>query len=130
MEEILTNVGTLASFIGSLTVVGSALIWIYNKFIGGPRERKREIEASERQEQMLSMIMKENEPLSHSIDKLTAWVDESVRDREILHKISDENTLHIGKHDERLDKHNDRILVLETKNGIRTYREEYKGENS
>ena len=53
MEVIVTNIGTLASLIGSLTVVGSALIWIYNKFIGEPRERKREREAKKRQEEMI-----------------------------------------------------------------------------
>ena len=56
MEVIVTNIGTLASLIGSLTVVGSALIWIYNKFIGEPREHKRREEARKRQEEFVLLI--------------------------------------------------------------------------
>src|SRR5699024_833355 len=102
MEVIVTNIGTLASLIGSLTVVGSALIWIYNKFIGEPRERKREREAKKRQEEMILLITEKNEPLNQSIQSLIDFSRSSEADRELLHRISDENTLRIGEHGEEL----------------------------
>ena len=51
---------------------------------------------------------------------------ESQRDRVNLHKIADVNVKSIGKHEDRLDLHNDRLIVLEVKNGVRTvaYKEE------
>ena len=125
MEVIVTNIGTLASLIGSLTVVGSALIWIYNKFIGEPRERKREREAKKRQEEMIMLITERNKPLNESIQGLLDFSEASSKDRELLHRVADEQTLKIGEHGEelknherRLDDHDDRILILETKNGI------------
>jgi len=127
MEEIVENIGTLASFIGSLTVVGSALIWIYNKFIGAPRERKREQEEEKRHKRMIKVVTKENEPLVKSIENLNKWIEESRHDRENLNKVTDEHTLTIGDHEERLDEHNGRLIALETKNGITTvkYREKH-----
>ncbi len=134
MEVIVTNIGTLASLIGSLTVVGSALIWIYNKFIGEPRERKREQEAKKRQEEMILLITEKNEPLNQSIQGLLDFSEHSEEDRKLLHRISDENTLRIGEHDEelqshakQLNEHNGRLIALETKNGITTvkYKEKH-----
>lgn len=134
MELIVTNIGTLASLIGSLTVVGSALIWIYNKFIGEPRERKREREAKKRQEEMILLITEKNEPLNQSIQSLVDFSRSSEADRELLHRISDENTLRIGEHGEellshekQLNEHNGRLIALETKNGITTvkYKEKH-----
>src|SRR5699024_529822 len=125
MEVIVTNIGTLASLIGSLTVVGSALIWIYNKFIGEPRERKREREAKKRQEEMILLITEKNEPLNQSIESLIDFTSESKEDREVLHRVTDEHALRIGEHDEellshekQLNEHNGRLIALETKNGI------------
>lgn len=127
MEEIVENIGTLASFIGSLTVVGSALIWIYNKFIGAPRERRREEEEEKRHKRMIKVVTKENEPLVKSIENLNKWIEESRHDRENLNKVTDEHTLTLGDHEERLDEHNGRLIALETRNGITTvqYREKH-----
>ena len=129
MEVIVTNIGTLASLIGSLTVVGSALIWIYNKFIGEPREHKRREEAKKRQEEFVLLITEKNEPLNESIQSLIEFSTNSERDRELLHRVTDEHTLRIGEHDEellshdkRLNEHDGRLVALETKNGITTYK--------
>ena len=45
MSDLVANVGILASLIGSLTVVGGALLWVYTRFIGAPREKRRAKEA-------------------------------------------------------------------------------------
>ena len=125
MSDIIANVGSLASFIGSLTVVGGALIWIYNKFIGAPRERRREKESAKRQAQMVALITEKNEPLNSAIENLNVLLGESQIDRQQLNKVAEENTGRIVVHEERLDNHNDRLIVLETKNGVRkvSYRE-------
>src|SRR5699024_4189378 len=115
--------------IGSLTVVGSALIWIYNMFIGVPRERKREQEAKKRQEEMIMLITERNKPLNESIQGLLDFSEASSKDRELLHRVADQQTLKIGEHGEKLknherslDDHNGRLIALETKNGITTYK--------
>lgn len=125
MTDIVSNIGDLASLIGSLTVVGSALIWIYNKFVGAPREKKREREAEERQRNMMELITEKNEPLNQSIQNLNGLLAESQADRKQLNRVAEENTKTIKQHDTRLHDHDDRLIVLETKNGIRkvTYKE-------
>ena len=125
MSDLVENVGILASLIGSFTVVGGALIWIYNKFIGAPREKRREKESAKRQAQMVELITKKNEPLNSAIEDLNVLLTESQLDRQHLNRVADENTDKIVVHEERLDNHNDRLIVLETKNGVRkvSYRE-------
>ena len=133
MQIVIEHVGFLASFIGSLTVVGGALLWIYNKFISAPREKKRRIEADKRQRDMIELITESNEPLNESIQALNDLLAESQLDRKKLNHIAEANTEMIKDHEKRIDNHNERLIVLEVKNGIPkiAYREEYeKGDSN
>jgi hypothetical protein len=125
MPEIIAHVGSLASFIGSLTVVGGALMWIYNKFISAPREKRRQREADKRQRDRIELITEKNKPLNESIQGLNELLAESQSDREKLNQIAKVNTDMIKNHEDRIDNHNERLIVLETKNGIQkiAYRE-------
>ena len=128
MNVLAEHLGFIASLIGSLTVVGSALLWIYTKTISNPRERRRERENIKRQKQMITMITKENEPLNSAIKELNKMLDESTRDRTKLNDLASRNTKIIMEHDETLEEHDKRLIVLETKNGISEYRYT-KGDN-
>ena len=132
MPEIIAHVGSLASFIGSLTVVGGALMWMYNKFISTPREKRRQREADKRQRDMIELITEKNKPLNDSIQSLNDLLAESQLDRKQLNKIAEANTKMLENHEDRIDNHNERLIVLETKNGIQkiTYREGYDKEDS
>ena len=125
MSDIIEHVGSLASFIGSLTVVGGALMWMYNKFISAPREKRRQEEAEKRQRDMIELITEKNKPLNESIQGLNELLAESQSDREKLNQIAVANTEMIKNHEDRIDNHNERLIVLETKNGIQkiAYRE-------
>ena len=125
MSDIIEHVGSLASFVGSLTVVGGALMWIYNKFISAPREKRRQREADKRQRDMIELITEKNKPLNESIQGLNELLAESQSDREKLNQIAKVNTDMIKNHEDRIDNHNERLIVLETKNGIQkiAYRE-------
>ena len=125
MSDIIEHVGSLASFIGSLTVVGGALMWVYNKFISAPREKRRQTEAGKRQRDMIELITEKNKPLNESIQGLNELLAESQSDREKLNQIAVANTEMIKNHEDRIDNHNERLIVLETKNGIQkiAYRE-------
>ena len=125
MSDIIEHVGSLASFIGSLTVVGGALMWMYNKFISAPREKRRQTEADKRQRDMIELITEKNKPLNESIQGLNELLAESQSDREKLNQIAVANTEMIENHEDRIDNHNERLIVLETKNGIQkiAYRE-------
>lgn len=125
MPDIVTRIGELSSFIGSLTVVGGALMWIYNKFIAEKREKKRQEEADKRQNTMIELITEKNEPLNQAIENLNLLLAESQADRKQLNEIAKTNTKMLNNHERRLDNHNDRLIVLETKNGIKrvTYKE-------
>ena len=132
MSDIIEHVGSLASFIGSLTVVGGALMWVYNKFISAPREKRRQTEADKRQRDMIELITEKNKPLNESIQGLNELLAESQLDRKKLNDIAEANTDILERHEDRLDNHNERLIVLETKNGIQklvTYREGYERED-
>ena len=128
MNVIAEHLGFIASLIGSLTVVGGALLWIYTKLISNPRERRRERENIKRQKQMITMITKENEPLNSAIKQLNKMLDESTQDRIKLNDLAGRNTKIIMEHDDTLEEHDKRLIVLETKNGISEYRYK-KGDN-
>ena len=131
MVGIIEQVGSVASLIGSLTVVGGALMWIYNKFIAIPREKRRQKAANDRQTDMINLITERNEPLNEAIQSMTEMLSESKLDRQQLNQIAKVNTEMIDIHEQRLDNHNDRLIVLETKNGIQTitYKDHHKKED-
>ena len=122
MNVIAEHLGFIASLIGSLTVVGSALIWVYNKFISHPRENKRLREEEKRQDMLLELITRENRPMNTAIEQLTKLLDESSQDRIKLNDLASRNTKIIMEHDDTLEEHDKRLIVLETKNGISEYR--------
>lgn len=113
------HIGSIASLIGSLTVVGSALIWIYNKFIGEPREERRQEEETLRHKRMIEVVTKENEPLNESIKQLTEWLNESKIDRKKLNTLSKINSDRIDQQEKQFDNLEDRVIVLETIQKIR-----------
>ena len=122
MNALAEHLGFIASLIGSLTVVGSALLWIYNKFISHPREKKRLREEEKRQDMLLELITRENRPMNTAIQQLTKLLDESTQDRIKLNDLTGRNTKLLHEHDDTLTEHNNRLIVLETKNGISEYR--------
>lgn len=128
MNVIAEHLGFIASLIGSLTVVGSALIWIYNKFISHPREQKRLREEEKRQDMLLELITRENKPMNTAIEQLTKLLDDSRQDREKLNDIADRNTKMLNEHDDKIDQHNNRLIVLETKTGVSEYRYKERGD--
>jgi len=128
MNVLAEHLGFIASLIGSLTVVGSALIWIYNKFISHPREKKRLREEDKRQDMLLELITRENRPMNTAIQQLTKLLDESSQDRMKLNDLTSRNTKMLLEHDDTLTEHNNRLIVLETKNGVSEYRYK-KGDN-
>ena len=122
MNVLAEHLGFIASLIGSLTVVGSALIWVYNKFISHPREKKRLREEEKRQNMLLELITRENRPMNTAIQQLTKLLDESSQDRMKLNDLAGRNTKMLLEHDDTLTEHNNRLIVLETKNGVSEYR--------
>lgn len=134
LSEYLTM---LAGIISSLTIVGGALITIWKLVIVNPREKRRtekeEQQQKDREEferQLIDTVRQDYAPLSESIDRLNALLEESKRDRMTLHKITDVNVQQIGEHEELLGSHNERLIVLEVKTGVKNlrYKEVYKGE--
>ena len=128
MNVLAEHLGFIASLIGSLTVVGSALLWIYNKFISHPREKKRLREEEKRQDMLLELITRENRPMNTAIEQLTKLLDESRQDRIKLNDLTGRNTKLLHEHDDTLTEHNNRLIVLETKNGVSEYRYKERGE--
>src|SRR5699024_11139833 len=118
MNVLAEHLGFIASLIGSLTVVGSAIIWIYNKFISHTKEQKRLREEEKRHDILLELITRENRPMNTEIEQLTKLLDESRQDRMKLNDLTGRNTKLLHEHADTLTEHNNRLIVLETKNGI------------
>ena len=123
----------VAGTITSVTIIGAFLVKVVDKIIIKPMDKRKveraKVVAEDRQkfeQTLLKHVEANQQPLTDSIDKLNGSLEESQRDRVALHKIADVNVQAIGEHEERLDNHNDRLIVLEVKNGVRTvtYKEE------
>ena len=123
----------VAGTITSVTIIGAFLVKVVDKIIIKPMDKRKaeraKVVAEDRQkfeQTLLKHVEANQQPLTDSIDKLNELLAESQRDRTALHKIADVNVQAIDEHEERLDNHNDRLIVLEVKNGVRTvtYKEE------
>lgn len=122
MEIATTHLGGIASLIGSLTVVGSALIWLYNMLISKPRERIRQRKEEQRHQRMVKEINNFTKPLSYSIDNLNDLLQESQLDRKNINAKINNNSDTLKEHDKILHNHDDRLIVLETQSGIKYYK--------
>lgn len=115
----------VAGAITSITIIGAFLVKVVDKIVIKPMdkrkaERAKEVERDRQkfEEKLLQSVEANQRPLSESIDRLNELLGESQRDRVNLHKIADVNVKAIGEHEERLDLHNERLIVLEVKNGV------------
>lgn len=114
---IFDNLTSVAGLIGSVTVIGSALIWVYKQVIARPKE-KRDAQRAERENAKFREAIKPTAEAVEQISKSLAYQES--RDQK-LQEIADRNVKLLEKHENRLDLHEHRIIVLETKNGIPVY---------
>ena len=115
----------VAGAITSITIIGAFLVKVVDKIIIKPMDKRKaerakevELDRQKFEEELLQRVEANQKPLSESIDRLNELLEESQRDRVNLHKIADVNVKAIGEHEERLDLHNERLIVLEVKNGV------------
>ena len=110
IELLLHDIHSVAVFITSMTIIGGALIWIYQKTIGNSRERR----AEERNRVFIQSIDDKNKPLIETLEALQKSVEKQEYHDKQLEKIAQQNSELIKKQEERIDNHNDRLLVVET----------------
>lgn len=118
----------VAGAITSITIIGAFLVKVVDKIIIKPMDKRKAEQAKEvevdRQmfeKKLLERVEANQRPLSESIDRLNGLLEEAQRDRLSLRKIAKVNVEAIGEHEDRLNSHNDRLIVLEVKNGVRTF---------
>ena len=123
----------VAGAITSVTIIGAFLVKVVDKIIIKPMDKRKadrakevELDRQRFEQTLLERVEANQQPLAESIDRLNDLLEESQRDRVNLHKIAEVNVKSIGEHEERLDSHNERLIVLEVKNGVRklAYKEE------
>jgi len=114
---IFDNLASVAGLIGSVTVIGSALIWVYKQVIARPKE-KRDAHRAERENAKFREAIRPTAEAVEQISRSLAYQES--RDQK-LQEIADRNVKLLEKHENRLDLHEHRIIVLETKNGIPVY---------
>ena len=123
----------VAGTITSVTIIGAFLVKVVDKIIIKPMDKRKadrakevELDRQRFEQTLLERVEANQQPLAESIDRLNELLAESQRDRVNLHKIAEVNVKSIGEHEERLDHHNERLIVLEVKNGVRklAYKEE------
>lgn len=104
MQTIIDNLTDLVSVIASLTVLGSALIWIYKILVVEPDNRM----AQKINDQNNKALKETVEPLTEQIKILNINLD-------LIKMQSDETKKEVKSHDSRLDNHETRITVLENR---------------
>ena len=116
-DNVASVVALIAGLIGSVTVVGSALIWVYKHLIARPKERRDAIR-SERENEKFRKAM---QPTVDAVEQISRGLAYQESRDEKLQQIADNNVKLLDKHENRLDLHEQRIIVLETRNGIPVY---------
>lgn len=71
---------------------------------------------------MVNEINNFNKPLSDSIDNLNDSLQESLIERKKINEILNDNSNTLKEHYRIINNHDDRLLVLETKSGIKYYK--------
>lgn len=107
----------IAGLIGSITIVGSALIWVYKHLIARPKERRDAIRTEKENEKFREAM----QPTVDAVEQISRGLAYQEERDEKLQQIADSNVKLLEKHENRLDLHEQRIIVLETRNGIPVY---------
>lgn len=116
-DNVASVVALIAGLIGSITVIGSALIWVYNHLIARPKERRDAIQTEIENEK----FRKAMQPTVDAVEQISQGLAYQEERDEKLQQIADSNTKLLERHEDRLDLHEQRIIVLETKNAIPVY---------
>ncbi|MGH2080276.1 hypothetical protein ACRCJU_02950 [Aerococcus urinaeequi] len=116
-DNVASVVALIAGLIGSITVVGSALIWVYKQLIARPKERRDAVRVERENEK----FRKAMQPTIDAVEQISRGLAYQEERDEKLQQIADTNVKLLEKHENRLDLHEQRIIVLETKNGIPVY---------
>lgn len=130
---------TLGSFLSALTVVGGFIYQVIWKPYAKRKEekeekhrKKQEEKEEEYREKMLEITEKQTKPIVELVQKMSEEFRDHNQNADERDRLIAQNAEIIKKHEEmfvaqdgRLDNHNDRLIVLEVKNGVRkvTYRE-------
>ncbi|PIA83656.1 hypothetical protein [Streptococcus parauberis] len=104
MDIFFDNLADLASAITSLTILGGALIFIYKKFVVEPDNRM----AKKIQDENNVVLTETVTPLTEQIKLLNINLD-------LANQRSDDIKKEVVSHDTRLDNHETRITVLESR---------------
>lgn len=135
MEELLTYVAQTASFITQMSVIGTLLIWVYNKFIGDPKEKRRLEEADRRAKERDDYMAEALSPITTALNEFNDFSKSSAADRLKLWEETQELKNATKILDKTSDDHEIRLVKVETtldaQNGSRTVRyvEKYGEEN-
>lgn len=118
----LTLLDSIASMVTSLTIVGGGAFWAIRQFYLKPRDKRKEEEERKR-----------NEVLQDALKPINEFLGESRADRKALNEVALKNTSAIDGLKRDVGNLDDRLIVVETKSGIRgqvTYTEVYKGDET
>ena len=116
-DNVASLMTLIAGLIGSITVVGSALIWVYKHMIARPKERRDAIRTEKENEKFREAM----QPTVDAVEQISRGLAYQEERDEKLQQIADSNVQLLEKHENRLDLHEQRIIVLETRNGIPVY---------
>lgn len=131
------DLSTIAANAGYILTISALISLIVKNFLVKPFEKKREKEQKELEKRQNEFQVKifekfaeELKPFQDTVDMLnsvlTDFQQESSSDRDNLNKIADKHVEDIKCLDDRLDRHEVRISVLEGNKVV--YKEVYKGE--
>ncbi|KPJ21703.1 hypothetical protein ACVRW4_06015 [Streptococcus phocae subsp. phocae] len=104
MYEILTQLKELAGAVSALALIGGAMIWIHKKLVIEPDGRLAERLQAENNKLLTDTV----NPLTEAIKDLNYNLNTATKERAEMRR-------NIDEHEVRLDAHDIRLTVLETK---------------
>lgn len=115
---VVDNINSLAVLIGSLIAIGSALMFVLNKTILEPRERRENQRRSEESERMRKTVKDGTWPIARMVEEIQQSNKLFIEQLNKLKDIEEQNMKIIEEHERRLINHDRRIIVLETRQDI------------
>ena len=123
-ESLTEYLQLIVAIVGPLTVI----LGFFYKYVIEPREkrkakeeeqaqRERMAQEKEYQDKMLDIARQQIEPIQSVLEEIKEITIDSEYDRKHLNEVTKSNTKKLGKHEERLDDHAERIIILEAKSG-------------
>lgn len=114
---MIENIGQWITMIATVLGGITAIFTFWNQFVYKPIQERKEELAEKRNHELIEAYRKFSQPSNKLLTEANNRVSK-------LEEIAEMNSQLLSRHEQTLDNHNERLIVLETKNGLQYVKKE------